>query len=375
VGVKILGKTPKGCVAIKCSNDRLQLVYRYRGKREYLSLGLPDNRNNRKYAQSIASTIELDILSGNYDDTKERYKLFEAEPKAERIYKLELLELWDKYVEYKRPQVSLNTIANTYRQVERWLKRMPYKSVDDAVKIRDYLLRESTPYSTRRIINQLNGCCQWAIKSKLLDCNSFAGLARGLIVKDKSEIEYFTQTERSRIIEYFKLHNTHYAPFVEFMFRTGCRPSEALALQWGDISSGCDRILFARSLTADEYGSKITVKLGLKTQSSRSISCGKTLTAFLLLIAPEDRAATDLLFPSPHDTYINLPNFTDRHWKPALKQLALKYRSFYKVRHTAITHALDTLDAKDVAALVGNSAAIIYKNYAGKKEGLTIPDF
>ncbi len=154
-----MGKTPKGSVSIKASNDRLQLVYRYRGIREYLSLGLPDNRNNRKFAQSVASTIELDILSGNYDRTKERYKLFGAEPKTERIYKLELLELWDKYVEYKRPQVSQNTIAKTYRQVERWLERMPYKSVDDAVIIRDYLLKESTPYSTRRIINQLNGCC------------------------------------------------------------------------------------------------------------------------------------------------------------------------------------------------------------------------
>jgi integrase len=73
--------------------------------------------------------------------------------------------------------------------------------------------------------------------------------------------------------------------------------------------------------------------------------------------------------------HINLPNFTDRHWKPALKQLALKYRSFYKVRHTAITHALDTLDAKDVAALVGNSADVIYRHYSGIKEGLTTPDF
>jgi integrase len=368
-------KIPKGSVAIKSSNDRLQLVYRYRGIREYLSLGLPDNRNNRKFAQSVASTIELDILSGNYDSTKGRYKHFQPQPKAEKIHKLELLELWDKYVEYKRPQVSQNTIASTYRQVERWLKRMPYKSVDDAVRIRDYLLKESTPYSTRRIINQLNGCCRWAIESKLLDCNPFAGLARGLIVKDKSEIEYFTQTERSRIIEYFKLHNTHYAPFVEFMFRTGCRPSEALALQWGDISDGCDRILFIRSLTANEYGSRVMVKDGLKTQASRSINCGKTLVAFLISIKHEDWEAQDLLFPSPHGKHINLPNFTDRHWKPALKQLALKYRSFYKVRHTAITHALDTLDAKDVAALVGNSAAIIYKRYAGIKEGLETPDF
>ena len=370
-----MSKTPKGSVAIRVSNNRLQLVYRYLGKRIYFSLGLPDSKANRAYAQSIASKIQMDILSGNYDITQQAYKHFESEPKTERIKQIQLIDLWDKYVEYKRPQVSPNTIAHTYRQVERWLKRFPYTSVDDAVKIRDYLLKQSTPYSTHRIINQLNGCCQWAIKSKLLDRNPFAGLSKGLIVKNKSEIEYFTETERSRIIEYFKLYDSHYAPLVEFMFRTGCRPSEALALQWGDISDECDRILFSRSLTANEYGSLISVKDGLKTQEQRTVACGKTLTAFLQLIAPEDRESQDLLFPSPRGTYINLKNFTDRHWKPALKHLNLKYRSFYKVRHTAITHALDTLDAKDVAALVGNSATVIYKHYSGIKEGLTTPDF
>jgi integrase len=370
-------KAEKGTVAIKVSHSRLQLVYRYRGQRKYLSLGLPDNRNNRKYAQSVASTIELDIVSGNYDITQAKYKLFEPEIKPERLTKtLELIELWDKYVSYKCPQVSQNTIANDYKQVERWLRKMPYVSIDNAIDIRAWLLQNTTPDSTRRILMQLSSCCAWAIKCNLLDCNPFEGMSRDLnIKKPKGEIEYFTQSERAQIIGYFQLHNTYYAPLVEFMFRTGCRPSEALALEWGDVSDSFDRIVFARALTSNEYGSKISVKDGLKTQASRTVPCGKTLTAFLRSIAPENRSATYLIFPSPKGKYIDIGNFGKRHWKPALEQLGLKYRSFYKVRHTAITHALDTLDAKDVAALVGNSADVIYKHYSGIKEGLTTPDF
>jgi integrase len=85
-------KTPKGNVAIKVSNDRLQLVYRYLGKRTYLSLGLPDSKVNRTYAQSIASKIQMDMLSGSYDTTQSKYKEFQSEPKAERIKQVGLIQ-------------------------------------------------------------------------------------------------------------------------------------------------------------------------------------------------------------------------------------------------------------------------------------------
>jgi hypothetical protein len=40
---------------------RLQLVSTY-GKRYYLSLGLPDNKTNRKAAEAKASLIESDMV-------------------------------------------------------------------------------------------------------------------------------------------------------------------------------------------------------------------------------------------------------------------------------------------------------------------------
>ncbi|MEL6139749.1 MAG: DUF3596 domain-containing protein [Cyanobacteria bacterium J06628_6] len=56
------------------SHERLQLRFRYRGKRRYLSLGLPDSPTNRIVAQQTASQIQLDIISDNFDDTLDKYK-------------------------------------------------------------------------------------------------------------------------------------------------------------------------------------------------------------------------------------------------------------------------------------------------------------
>jgi hypothetical protein len=67
-------KASKGTVQIKNSNERLQLVFSYTGKRHYLSTGFTDTPANRKLAEMKARQIELDILCGNFDTTLAKYK-------------------------------------------------------------------------------------------------------------------------------------------------------------------------------------------------------------------------------------------------------------------------------------------------------------
>ncbi len=69
------GKASKGSVQVIASNRRLQLRFRYAGKRRYLSLGLPDDRDNRLAAEMKARQIQLDILSGNFDETLDKYRI------------------------------------------------------------------------------------------------------------------------------------------------------------------------------------------------------------------------------------------------------------------------------------------------------------
>ncbi|MBD2198084.1 MULTISPECIES: Arm DNA-binding domain-containing protein [Calothrix] len=64
----------KGQVSVVASHGRLQLRFRYAGKRYTLSIGLPDTIVNRKAAEAKARQIELDILSGNFDPTLAKYK-------------------------------------------------------------------------------------------------------------------------------------------------------------------------------------------------------------------------------------------------------------------------------------------------------------
>lgn len=67
-------KASKGSVQLRPINGRLQLRFRYGGKRHYLSLELADTPTNRKFAQAKASEIENDILYERFDQTLAKYK-------------------------------------------------------------------------------------------------------------------------------------------------------------------------------------------------------------------------------------------------------------------------------------------------------------
>jgi len=379
------GKAPKGSVQIKPSNNRLQLVFSFGGKRHYLSTGYPDTPQYRKLAKMKASEIEKDILYERFDSTLEKYKPKSALSTVTPVTpistpKPNLAELWGKYVEWKRPQCAPSTMKNQYQAYASYLERLPIHDLDRANEIRDHVLQTIPINSAKRFIVALNACCNWAVKSGLITENPFYGMASEIKLpkseKADNDINPFSLPERNQIIEAFKSNRYYkiYAPLVEFLFNTGARPSEVIALQWKHVTSDLKFVSFEQAVTVSEKG--LAVKQGLKTQEKRRFPCNAKVQGILSSIKPEDAKPDDLLFPSPEGKYIDFHNFRNRAWKTVLANLDIIYRKPYQTRHTFITLALENgLDAKDVARLVGNSPEIIYRHYAGNKRELFVPEF
>ena len=83
---------------------------------------------------------------------------------------------------------------------------------------------------------------------------------------EDQEIDPFSAAERDLIIQAFALHRRyqHYASFVTFLFRTGCRPSEAVALQWKHISQDFSTISFEDAIITYTRISHKAIKNGAK---------------------------------------------------------------------------------------------------------------
>ena len=261
------------------------------------------------------------------------------------------------------------------------------KNINDGVSTRDWLLDKYSSEVARRTLVQLNACFKWAVRSDLIEENFFEGMARDIkkTVRDSSR-EPFSSGERDAIIaalenntyssKYSPFSHSYYAPYVNFLFMTGCRPEEAVALQWKHITIDCTKINFIEAIPCDTG-----IRGATKNKKTRIFPCNPKLQSFLQRIKPEKLLPDLLVFPSPRGQILDRHNFSNRIWKPVIEALVKeqkleKYLPQYNTRHTFITLALEHgLDAKDVARLVGNSPEIIYRHYAGTKRELFVPEF
>jgi integrase len=305
---------------------------------------------------------------------------------------LKLLETWDRYIDFKKVSVSPSYLAHQLQATRNHLTKLSDLPAMDAVAIRNWAMSELTVDSAKRLISQLSTCYAWAKNNKLIDVNPFANMALEIklprskkISAGVREIEPFTAVERDLIISAFKTNrfchpftsqnhlHSNYAAYIEFLFYTGCRPSEAIGLRWENIDLDKRIVLFKGSVV-QSLGGRIR-KEGLKTQSFRRFKINDQLRQILESIKPLSRSAESLVFPAPEGGFIVQDNFRKRVWKKVLQGLGIQYRVPYQTRHTFITLCLDKgIDAKDIAQWVGNSPEIIYKHYAGSRHNLQVPE-
>jgi integrase len=132
---------------------------------------------------------------------------------------LSIADIWDRYTNYKSPQLSPSTIAKDYNHVASYIEKFAYTSLADAVAVRDWMVENSPPITSRRVIRLLCAACKWAVESKIIGVNPFLGMAQDLKVSrrdaDETDIQTFTADERDRIIDYLKPINSEYAGLIE----------------------------------------------------------------------------------------------------------------------------------------------------------------
>jgi integrase len=363
------GRASKGSVSILNSHDRLQLRFRYDGKRYYVSTGLADTPANRKLAQLRASEIEQDILCEQFDLSLEKYQpqsalstitpftpIWKSQPKLD--------ELWDKYSEFKKPQVSPSTYTKDFSKHKNHIAKLPTRSLDEASAIRDYLLANLTPDAAKRCLTQIKACCNWAVEEGLIDANPFGTMKIQLPkgVSEEQDVNPFSKEERDLIIRTFasERYYSYYTNYVRFLFFTGCRPSEAVGLKWKNITTNV--IQFRDSVVVSEDG--LVLKEGLKTQKKRDFPITPEVKAILEELCPEVVDPEALVFTSPKGKFIDHHNFATRAWKSILAKCGIPYRKSYQTRHTFITMCVEAhINSTAIGRWTGTSAKMIDNHY------------
>jgi integrase len=350
---------------VKVENDKgtLRLRFSYGGKRHTLAIGLPDSKINRIVAHQKATQIELDIASGNFDATLKKYK----PPKASKK-KAEQATVWGLFKQFMAAQIkgkdlqvgSLCRYTATLRHLETFFPRQAPEKVDVrlAEEFLQYLRGEVADRTAKDYLILVQACWNWA--EEIADTNPWSVVLNQVKPAPKQKVKPFTVAEVQAILRAFESdrYYRHYADFVAFLFGTGCRFGEAVALRWRHIADDYSTVWIGESVSRG-------VCKTTKTGKDRTITLSAKVADMLAARKPKGVSPNALVFPAPKGGYINDHTFRRRAWSTILGKQQIRYRKPYATRHTAISHALaNGANPLAVAEQTGHDPQILFKHYA-----------
>lgn len=334
-----MARNPHNSIAVAKRGSRLYLQFPrglFGENQKYVSLNLPDTRDNRNYAGGLIDRMERDRRHGKFDRSLDTYLSIKAtEPQKE----LTLAELWDKYCDYKETDRKPATMHYLRSGIGNHIRKCPHQHPNQALEIKRWLSRRTTPAMTRLVLRSLATVIKWGNRYDLIqvDRNQFLGMAEEMHV-DRGEIEpnAFSEDEWADIVEAFEnsRYYSFYLPLVKFLRLTGCRPSEAIGLHWEQIAGNFSEIRFDRS-TIYVAGKAVHNKKS-KTNRIRIFPCNGELQIFLRSLNPS-RKYGGLVFSSPTGKPIDYKNFLQRAWRKTVDPTIDRKSTPYSCRDTFIT--------------------------------------
>lgn len=377
-------------VLILNNNGSISIRFNYKNKLvkfNPIKLGRFDDETDYSQAVVIQKLIEYDLKTNQFDETLEKYKQTKNKPSSKKRVSESskevrtsflLIELWDRWVESLRlPTATKN---NHYALVRKMIiSSNPIAQDSTWLKAWESKLAPKT-FSDR--FSYLKTCLDWSIKQFSLPFeNPYADYKKP---KQKTKvIKPFTLAEVSRILTAIRdnqfcrsnngFNHSHYLPLFQFLFQTGTRPGEAIALTWNKVDFEFNQIEISESLSKD-LENKSTSKRkrkDTKTGNIRFLPMPEKLRALLIRIKPEDCKPNYLVFVSPkgdpENGFIEPNNLSNRVWKPVLLGLGLEVRPLYQIRHTFLSHAVmdSEIGLLGAAQLAGHvDARMISRHYA-----------
>jgi integrase len=413
-------RTAKGQVSLTTDRGRLRISFpseisrKLFNKRQYhLYLGLKDTPEDRETAEKIRNQIELDIRANKlhnpldpylpHSQLKEQVGVFYDPNRIE----ITLLELFDQWCEFKKPQLSYSTYQrryiNRYRKAAVQCPQDLNKQAEISLKIAEVL----GPSETGRTHDAFYECLEWGrdlVKIPAQAENNFRKLKKYLNTKPSpkkpnkflanlpgyvEDPDYcaFSSAEAQMIIARFlelgvqKPDCAYLHDLICFLFWTGCRTGEATGLTWNNVAPDCSYVIF-RQTYDDTFEKKLkplkTEKKGQEGADARKFPCGKKLEALLLKRRSHPHDPKGFVFTNSQGNPVGRSSITEK-WlgneqryeigvvpKLVREGKVKQYLSPYHTRHSFITWQLHHgVLPKDVAKLVGNSPGTILRHYQG----------
>jgi integrase len=331
-----------------------------------------DTEKNRIKAEGKAVEISEEMKAGTFNYLKwfpngNRAHEFGAKVDTQVENKpLTVREFYASWIEKKKPPFVRRSLEKAYKQrftcyILPFMGDMKLDSVtvDTLEDFRIYLTERKISIGTARGVI---GCALQAMfrdARKRVKTNPFADLPEKWWPRQQQEKpDPFTEEERDEVLDYYRAKRPYGAyAFVHFRFYTGTRPSEAVALKWGDVDLVAGKASIVASRTFKEENAP-------KTRASlRTITLLPNVVEVLTAIMPLHVERDSYVFTNEQGGPVDQGEAA-RKFGDVLRVLKIRPRHFYNARHTYISVALTLgCNPKWIAEQTGTSLAMIQQNY------------
>lgn len=365
-----MGRRATGQVEARTDRNCIRLRFRFQDaeRRETLYVNgkpIPPTPANLKYAHRLMAEIMDKIRIGAFDyaayfPESDFAKVIAKKPGAAPLLH-DLMDDWLSTLE-KAPSTRKQYVK---RIRSFWKVQLPNVLVTE-IKRSDILkaLKAGTWKTAKSRNNELsliNGVFEYARGDGVIAANPCATIER--VKHQAPPPDPFTQDEVELILETLRVHyDEEIVDFVEFMFFSGLRTSEALYLKWKNIDWNKEEFLVeGANVYSEERDQTKTGKSRKVKLNSRALAVLQRQKARTFLKAKHVFQNPETGKPWQYETLTDVRTF----WEPTLRRCGVRYRRPYNMRHTYATFGLMTgLKPGFLAKQLGHSLQMFFTVYA-----------
>lgn len=334
----------KGNGGYKTRNNIIYVFGVVDGKRYRVSTGKEASLANINWIKKNHWQVLLKLIDKNSTKNKLSFDL--------KSFSKEVLEL----TSHKRDALTQKDyISKVDRMIVPYFKSYNLADIKpfDIEKWQNQLLETYSTTTVRRARNIFNMIIKKAIANDMLEKNPI-DFADNIFVSYKKQ-EPYTIEEMSKIMKNSK---GWLKVFIYLAFTTGMRPGELMGLQWRDIDFDKKIIHLKRSIT------KGIIKEDTVTKNHNRLIIVADFVLAMLAEHKED-SKTEWVFTSRlNKPYTESKGIANRHLKPLLESIGVRYRGLKATRHTYISIMRnDGVDIELILEITGHSKEVSDKHY------------
>ncbi|QFU01237.1 Putative prophage phiRv2 integrase [Halomonas sp. THAF5a] len=316
------------------SASTVEIDFYYQGARCRERLKLQPTPANLKKAARHRAAVIASIEAGTFD-----YQVtFPRSKNARKFLRGDRLDHYLRsWLEAKKPTLKASTIRTYTTIIERLIiPELGNLTLPEVTRpaVREWVTTLSC--GNKRISNiltVLRSALSDAMHDQLIYSNPIKGwhYRRNQGPTSSRGPDPFTRDEQIAILAAMR---DEVRPLFQFAFWTGMRPSEYIALEWGDIDWKRMEIMVSKSSTREARGNLEDTKTAagrrtvtLLPPAAEALKAQKQFTR----LNPSGRI---FLWPRGQQPFRSDADIREKLWRPAVLRSGVRYRTLYQTRHT-----------------------------------------